>query len=377
MPLAPIRQDANSAMMTLRFSKNEITLNNIERYRLEKEVIHEVQTTKDTISPYVTHTDLGDGTSSWQTITYKRDPQPQNANISTFNPRPQQFDQFGKFANKYADSCWLTDAIQVKSFLNVRKAVIVEMLNGFTRLETKLSFGAMVNPVRWRKTKYSVAEASGVNVELDTNRIGAVMIDDPTKVVGGASKAQNGVGLALPDLNFFTALQRRFTNNNVDPSMVPCIACTPNLMDILTRISEFKNRLNIYTGKADWDRDGMFEWKGFKFIKCTPEVSISDFYAGKIIEKSKVPAGKVSLVDSAPSGTSATGNYMIKTGEHEVLPVWFKSNIYKVTDKRMDVMKLLRVPYFQLAPVLFKHGHGGGSRAQNMLQYNVVVPLVS
>ena len=407
MPLAPIRAGYSSTagtlgerstMIDLKFSENETSLNKIDRQSFEADVRHEVQTTVDPISKFLTHVDLGNALSRWENITEKREPRRITQNIDPLQPKAQTFDQYGMFAQRYGDECWLPSLQINKSTIRFKKAHVTAMMYGFERLKTRCALAAMVNPVRMRNTVPSIASSNTEElVELDNGRIVGFITKEADKIIGKADAT--GWGLANPTIELLQKLQRLFTNHNVSPTLYPIILCTPNVMELLTLMRDNRNKAvyndaeDISHGQIDWERKGSFQWRGFNWVKCTPEVSLGAFYSGKVLGKRpynykpRLTSGSgeftgqdfantgVHLANAGAKGTTDAG-FTLDADNHEVCPIWIPQNVIKVTDHGRDVSSMVRIPHYRNELIYYMEMNMGGSRVQNLLQVNVVFPKI-
>ena len=386
MPLGDIRLGEDSTRLTLKFGRNENGLDNIERNKLNAKVKSQTQTTKDPLSMYLTQEDLGKNLFKWDYFTYKRDFRQINQNVAPFQPRPQSFDMFGKQASRYGDEVLITDFVQEKSVININTAVMAEMQKGKERLMTRNAFAAMLNPVRWKKTNAAVSSSDTSTIELNNGRIGAFVTRDASNTNGvGAANGTDGIKLAIPDTDAFFYLFRKFTDYNVDPGEVPCIAVTPNFMHILTRMTAYRNKEDIYQAMAQFEKTGIFGWKGFKFIQVTPEVSPGAFYAGKHLTKDILDeTGKDTNKDIPMTGIhvanigagTSTAGFDLTTTNHEVVSCWFKKNVFKITNKQFDVNDMIRLDYLRKVPIYYMEAWCGGSRMEDVLQFNLIIPKI-
>ena len=382
MSLAPIRTGVDSTMVVLSFGQNENSLNNVDRIKVDRAMIHEVQTTDDVISQHLGTKDLGDSTSRWQPITYKREPKQIEQNISPIDPTPQKFDKFGSFASKYGDDCWITDYAEHKSEISFKKSVLTAMYYGFQRLQTRQAIAAMLNPVRWRYTpNWPRAEAETMVKELDNSRIVAFAVK--SKGTTAADRSQYAAGtvpatlktLAFPDVDIFLKLRRKFTDMNVPAGLVPNALLTPNMEEMLYNIKDTKDRENIFRMMQKEGREH-FMWRNINWIRVTPEIAPGAFYAGKYIDVSKATVDDKVILGEAKNAADGANTIALTADNHEVIPFWFANNVWKVTDKRMDKTLFLRVPYYKNQPILIKEVNCGGSRAQDVLQLNLIVPII-
>jgi len=373
MPLTPVRLGESSTRVELSFRDSENDLTNIENQSVMGRVIHEVQTEMDVVSKHVSSYDMGKDVIKWQNLFGTREPRQIDTNISALEPAPQKIDKFGMTASKYGDEVWLTDYFKVKSdVISVEKEILKSMQMGFERLKSRNAFAAMVNPVRYRYTpRWKTAEAQTAVVELPDNRIGAV--------VAGASHANkvgsaigSSVHLAIPDGMTFYRMMRQFTNNNVPASITPCAILTPNMLGMMMRSPEYYNRENIYSSIEALEKQPWFVWKGIKWIRVTPEVVPGAFYAGKKVDVSGVGASDIALKNLSDSGAG-----VLTATNHEVIPMWVPNNIVTTTDRRQDKLSVVKIPHYKNEPILFREYHCGGTRKQNILQFNVIVPLVA
>ena len=381
--LNPVRLGDDSAYFDIEFADNENTLHGVEMQKLEKKIIHEVQTKEDVVSKYLSHKDLGNSVWCWQNLTYKRNPRKIMQNLRPINPTPQAFDKFGMTANLYGDECWITDIIQKKANIGIQKAMLLEINYGFERLKTKQAFASMVNPVRWQTSDYHTGNARSVIRNLPYSQVAAVItLDTAAANEYAVGAAQNGIKLARFDDDIVHEILRKFTDNNVMPNMTPNALLTPGALAMIRRTKEYKNRDYIYH-QVNNETKPTFMWKFINWIRCTPEVAPGPFYAGKYVGKTyqrlvgdsapkvNVPATGVHFANITDS---AADSFPLTADNHEVLPVWYTSNVYRVSDVGRDKAKILRIPYYRDEPVYLKEFACGGGRAQDVLQFNMIIP---
>lgn len=369
MALQPVRTGDDATMVTLRFGENENDLENIDRQTIEAEVVHEVQTKRSVLSPYVMMTDLGNNTFKWKPFTYKRDPRQINQNLSKIQPSPQTFDAFGCSVSKYGDDVWLTDYVKEKSVIRFQREVLTEMFYGFERLKDRNCIAAMFNPVRWRYTPdWKRGGATTRTIALPNNRIVAI-----------AEQDGSNLKLAVPTSETYMKLKRRFTDFNVMPGEKVYGLLTPNMMDIIAQNADYKNREHVYrmvTAMESEDSDRGFTWRGITWVRCTPEIAPGAYYAGSVFSagSTALKAGEQKLVERVETATQNA--ITLNATNHEVIPLWIKKNIYAVTNKSQDKFNILPQPEYKGAPAAFREQSLGGTRVQNVLHLNVVVPVV-
>ena len=382
----------DATRVNLSFRDDENTLENIDNQKVIKKVTHEIQTTEDPLRGMTKTEDLGKATAKWQYFTYKREPRRLMKNISGFEPVPQKVDSFGMSTNKYGDEIFLTDYVVKKSIVNFPALVMKEMEAGFTRLEVRNKFAAMVNPVRWRYTPdWKTFGVTTGTIPLPYSRIIAFITNKDSEYAQGAVGAS--ISMAMPNIDVWQKVIRKFTDYNVPPSMVPRCPLSPNMMEILSRTPEFKNRENIYRYLGD-EKMASFVWKNIRWVRVTPEVLPGPFYAGKKIQtptaaevakltavpkadirdRNYSPVGIAPITDSTNSNGAV--NLTLTADNHEVLPMWIPMNITKVTNKMFDRYKVIKIPLFRDVPILFRERSLGGCREQNVLQLNLIVPKV-
>ena len=373
MPFVPALTGEEATRVNLNFRADENTLENVENQGTLASVVREVQTTQDFIGPYVSHRDLGRDLVLWENFTYKREPRVLRENIPAFQPVPQKVDKFGMTAQKYGDEYLLTDLVKTKSSVSFSRITFTEMVAGFKRLETRTAFAAMFNPVRWQfSPKWQTFNTTTGIFELDNSRIVAVVTKDANNKNKVGGDIGGGNYLAFADKITYVRLWRKFLDMNVMANVQICAAVTPNLQQQMIQTPEYTNREDLYHAMENYERDGYFYWRNIKWIRCTPEVMPGAFYAGQKFKAPSAAGPDIQLVEKDPNGTLT-----LTASNHEVIPFWIGTNIFSVTSTLMDRMKMIRVPMLRDEEMIFMERWLGGGRAQNVLQLNVCIPLVS
>ena len=361
MALSPARDStADATSITLNFNLNSTSLANIDTVKYHERVIHKVQTTQAILRPFVTMHPMTNVVDVF-TLTSSRDPVAKNDVIRTIDARKQTFETVTIRCNPYDDDCWLPKITVDMGRINFPNAVTMAMEFGYERLVSKMAVVAMLADVRAydNTTTWKTGELSSSTSSLGNDRIGGAY-----KTVG-ANKV-----LSEPTLKTLEAIHRiKFGSKNVDPSVKFCALCTPNMLSYLRALTEYKNRDFIWTTeKPDFNKK-VFDFYGFKWIKCPPQVAPGAYYASKFLTIGAADSSDLSDV----TDTSAS-NFDLSATNHEAIPIWFPRNVAVGVYASQKMFEITKVPYYRNSAVMMRTEWYGGSRVQNVLQYVLLIP---
>ena len=383
-PAGSIRIDADrSTKYELDFEGDTTSLANIDTQAFMRDVIHEVQTENSIMRPYVTTTYLK-GTFEWRNLTPQRNPQARKSAIPDLNPRRQTFTTFGITVNPYDDDAWLVDATEKNSRISVGMTIVKAMEMGFERLYDKIAFSSMLVPVRMRTTTPETGDVdtSAAPVELPADRIGG-------RVTGGNAQGVVSSGnpgkLADPTFQTLVSVGLKFRNENVPYTTRIYASLTPNMERILYGMTEYNDKDYIFARRDD-SRKKVLEFAGFHWVSVTPEVAPGAFYADRFLKQAsgnlvtaenKGNAGGGGRPDLGTFSIGQRGDIPAVVGAgdaHEVIPFWVKENVFVGECPQLDMFEIFKVPFKRQTPIVVRTKWLGASRAQNKLQFNMVVP---
>ena len=355
-PAGEIRRSSSDAtLVDLTYDNKTTSLENIDTQVFMRKVIHEVQTEYSVMRRFVTTTILN-GTFEWRNLTPKRDPVARQNVIPDLNPRKQTFSTFGITVNPYDDDCWLPQYTTKNSRIQFEASIVKAMEMGFERLYDKMAFNAMLVPVRTRTTSGWKEGTVATQVALLPNdRIGGNITG-----TGGAAK------LADPTFDTLVEVGLKFYNNNVMRGTKIYAALTPNMQRILWKLLEFRNKDYIFAMENIAVKKTI-PFANFEWVSVTPEVSPGAYYSDKWLVTTT--AGLAEATDA--SGGNALD---LTDSNHEVIPFWIKSNVFVGECPALDQFSIFTVPYKRQTPIVVRTKWLGASRAQNKLQYNLIVP---
>ena len=355
-----IRVDvSNAPTYELDFPGDATSLANIDMQAFLRDVIHEVQTENSIMRPYVTTTYLK-GTFEWRNITVKRDPQARQSAIPDLNPRKQTFSTFGITVNPYDDDAWLTDATEKNSRISVGMNIVKAMEMGFERLYDKVAFSSMLVAVR----KRTVSDGQVKTGEVSTVGTGTPVVLENTRIGGRVTGASGAGALAEPSFQTLVKVGLKFRNENVPYTTKIYAALTPNMEALLYKLKEYADKDYIFARRDD-SRRKTVPFAGFTWVAVTPEVAPGAFYTDRDLTN----LGANDLADAIAAGVNLTSS------NHEVIPFWVKDNIYVGECPQLDMFEIFKVPTKRQTPIVVRTKWLGASRAQNKLQYNLIVPI--
>ena len=362
---SPLRGDAGAIRASgdatntyeLEFPASATSLANIDTQAFMRDVIHEVQTEHSIMRPYVTTTYLK-GTFEWRNLTPQRNPQARKSAIPDLNPRKQTFSTFGITVNPYDDDAWLVDAVEKNSRISVGMNIVKAMEMGFERLYDKIAFSAMLVPVRFR------------NVDDDDVKLGQTSAGTPKLLENTRIGARiNGSTLASPSFKTLVEVGLKFRSQNVPYTTKIYAALTPVMEKFLYDLKEYSDKDYIFSRSSD-RRGKSYPFAGFEWVAVTPEVAPGAFYADKWLNKS-ADVELIDVVDADPG----SGNGMDLTDtNHEVIPFWVKENVFVGECPQLDMFEIFKVPFKRQTPIVVRTKWLGASRAQNKLQFNLIIP---
>ena len=354
-----------STTYTLAFNQNSTDLKNIEVQKMRADVIHKVQTMEDFLAPYVSHAYDLKGTFQWQYLTDKRNPKLQTSMPITIQAQAQTYEAVGLQTNPYIDDAWILDFVEANSAISIKDSQMVSMMFGYNRLATKIAVNAMLAPQLKRTTsatQWVKGDVSGTVTALPDTRIAGVV----SKSATGTAKLEYPTFDEILDL-----MKSKFRDQNVSPNVRFCGLLTPGAENWLKKLVEYKNRDYIYSVMNDINTMA-FTFGNIQWIKVNPETSPGSFYADKYLSIATQGNSTRALADA--TATSAS-NFDLTDTNHEVIPIWVMDNIRVGHFTMLDVLKILRVPYYRDDPAILMTKFLGGCRLQNDLQFNLVIPV--
>ena len=345
----------DATRVNLTFDNNTTDLSEIDMQLYYAQVIHKIQTEHSQLRNFVTHDSIK-GTFKWRKLTPKRDPQQRRAAVPTLNPRKQTFENVGITLQAYDDEAWLVDYTVENSQINFQSTLAEAMMMGYERLFDRVAIAAMMEPVRYQESSdWDEGQKTTKIVSLENDRIGAAV-------------AAAGNALAKPSFNTFQKIIRKFHDNNVDFRTQICGLLTPAMQEILEGIAEYNDKDYIFSKMSD-PNVASFNWKNICWVKCTPEVAPGAYYSDLYVTAA---SGGSPL--SVATDTSS-GNIDLTDSNHEVIPFWVTKNIFVGTNPALDKFSITQVPYYRDTPIMYKTQWLGGSRIQNLYQFNLVIPV--
>ena len=367
MALAPILTGDTSTRINLSFRGGETDLSNIDMQTFQQEVTHKVQTTSAILRNYVTWKEIR-GTFDWRFLTDKRDPELRTMANPQINAKRQTFSQYGITLHGYDMDTWAIDSVVSRSQINFPATVMETVMYGYERLADRCALAAMLGDVRTRTTGDGTGGGTldwrEGKVETGTQAL------ENTRIGGAVSGSAGSKVLALPTFKTLQAIKRKFRDANVPHTESIYALLTPRMETIIEDYMQFQNKDYIWNQAKDKTKDNKIHFYGIDWIKCTPEIAPGGFYATKYITS----GGGSAPLNLQDATDTSSGNVDLTPTNHEVIPFWTKDNIQLGYNNSLSWTRMYQVPMYRNQVVLSRAEWCGGTRAQNVKQFNLVIP---
>lgn len=356
-PLSPVAYDSNSNKVTLSFENNETSLANIDAQYFHRRAVHVAQTKESCLRDFVTNVEMKK-TFDWVYVVDKLDPKKRTQAVPDSPSEDLTGNMVGINCHAYDGGSFLIDYVVKNATIEVDLETFVAYQAGYERTFDKVAIAAMLQPIRRRKSsgsdEWKTADSTTDEISLPNTNIG-----------GRISRVSSTDSLAKPSMETFQKVYRFFRDKNILGQKIYALM-TPGMEEFIESLPEYKNRDYIWHVMND-PQAKTVRWYKFHFVKTNPDVNPGSVYGSLYLK-----GGSSNSLARATATSSS--NFDLTDDNHEVVPFWTKDNIINGHVSSLDKMDIIKRGDKHNTPQALLTKWMGGSRHQNIKQFNLVIP---